>query len=635
MGRLTGGVTRRLDRLSERNFALLISVPAFLLVALFALPPILSVFGLSLFRIELGKDDLTPFVGLFNYVERLPLDSVVKEAIPRTLGFAAAVMLVTIPFALVTALILNRRFRGAGMFLMAVLVPWAVASIVVGVFWRFIFDTHFGIVNGILIGLGLIDTPINWLQDTTNAVVIAVFATAWKAIPLATLLLLAALRTIPEALYRAATMDGATRWETFRFVTLPAIRPTMLVVAVLQIILALQVFDLLFSLTGGGPGKQTYVLVYAIYEKLFVNLSFGYSAALTIVLLAIIIIASTMLLLIQVRSGRKRKAETAAAPDDELQGSSSSLAKTLAGSHGASRFAEMAASYPNVPRTRRFRVPERVFRIGVAVVAGALLFFYVAPIVWVAISSVQPVSAIKTVPPELTLNLWLDGYGVIFRDPRWSGSLFVSLQVAIYTTIIVIVLASPAAYALARFRIPGKAIVTAVLVFIIMVPAIVLAIPVLRIFQLLGLTDTIASLVIVNVAFWVPLVTWLLRNFFNDVSPALEKAARIDGCSRLGALFRITMPAAAPGLAATAILLLIGTWNEFLFAVILGNREAVTITRRIIGTNSFDFAEVMNRTPEPNMLAAAGIVAVLPCLLLVLLFHRRIIAGLTEGLVKG
>jgi multiple sugar transport system permease protein len=166
-----------------------------------------------------------------------------------------------------------------------------------------------------------------------------------------------------------------------------------------------------------------------------------------------------------------------------------------------------------------------------------------------------------------------------------------------------------------------------------MVPAIVMAIPVLRIFQILGLTDTVTALVIVNVAFWLPLIIWLLRNFFLDVPVSLEKAARIDGCSRLGTLFRVTIPAARPGLAAASILILIGTWNEFLFAVILGNRQAVTITRLITGIQNFPGA--LNQQPPPNLLAAAAIVAVTPCLLLVLLFHRRIISGLAGGFVKG
>ncbi len=140
---------------------------------------------------------------------------------------------------------------------MALLLPWAVASIVAGIFWRFIFDTHYGIVNGVLIGLGLIDEPFNWLQNTAQSVAIAIVAQAWRSVPLLAVLLLAALKTIPEALYRAAKMDGATAWETFRFVTLPAIKTTLIVVGVLQVIIGLQVFDLLYSLTSGGPGRDT------------------------------------------------------------------------------------------------------------------------------------------------------------------------------------------------------------------------------------------------------------------------------------------------------------------------------------------------------------------------------------------
>jgi multiple sugar transport system permease protein len=195
------------------------------------------------------------------------------------------------------------------------------------------------------------------------------------------------------------------------------------------------------------------------------------------------------------------------------------------------------------------------------------------------------------------------------------------------------VICAPAAYSLARFNLPGKRTILAVLIFLQMLPAIVMAIPVLRIFQILGLKDTIASLVIVNVAFWIPLITWLLRNFFADVPVTLERAARIDGCSRLGTLFRVTIPAARPGIAAALILILIGTWNEFLFAVILGDHNAVTITRLITAITSFPTS--LNQSPPPNLLAAGAMVAVIPCLILVMLFHRRIITGITGSFVKG
>ena len=629
VSRGAGRVSRRLDRLSDRGFALLVSVPGLILIALVVLPPTLSVFGLSLFRIELAKDDLTPFVGLRNYLERLPIDRDVMDAIPRTLIFAAISTAVTLPLALITALVLNRGFRGAGVFFMALLMPWAISAVVAGIFWRFIFDTHFGIINGFLIGFGFLSEPINWLRETLQSVTIAVVAQSWRSVPLLAVLLLAALKTIPGTLYRAAKMDGATSWEAFRYITLPAIRPTLIVVGILQVIIGLQVFDLLYSLTSGGPGRDTYVLIYAIYDIAFTGLSFGYASAITVVLFGIIVLVSLLLLLFVLRRRRAIGPTT----DDEAELAASAGRSSLRLGGGPVADLLPASGDGGGARPRRFAFPSGVGRVAFGVGVVALFVFYIAPIAWLAIASLQPETAIQAQPPQLTANLWLDGYSLIANDPRWAGSLAVSLQVAIFTTIAVIVLAAPAAYSLARFELPGKKGILAILVFIQMVPAIVMAIPVLRIFQILGLTDTVAALVIVNVAFWLSLIVWLMRNFFADVPISLEKAARIDGCSRLGTLFRVTIPAARPGMAAAAILMLIGTWNEFLFAVILGNRNAVTITRLITGIQNYP--SPVNQTPPPNLLAAAAMVAVIPCLLLVLFFHRRIITGLTEGFVKG
>lgn len=627
-GSTIGRVARRLDRLSERGFALLVSVPGLILVGLIVLPPTLSVFGLSLFRIELAKDDLTPFVGLRNYLERLPADQTMLDSIPRTIFFAAITTAITLPLALITALVLNRGFRGVSIFFMALLMPWAIAPVVAGIFWRYIFDTHFGIANGVLIGLGIFEQPFNWLKETVQAVAIATVAQSWRSVPLLAVLIFAALRTIPSALYRAAKMDGATAWESFRYITLPAIRPTLIVVGILQVIIGLQVFDLLYSLTNGGPGRDTFVLIYAIFETAFQNLSFGYASTLTVVLFGIIVACSFLLLVFRIR--RRKPAEPTEDEDTEqLAMSRPSFAVAVA----PSAFRAAPAYAVDQVRRSRIRVPAALGRTGFTLGAIALFLFFIAPIAWLAIASLQPESAIQRQPPALTLELWLDGYTKIVNDPRWAGSLAVSLMTAVFTTLFVIILSAPAAYSLARFDLPGRTVILAILIILQMVPSIVMAIPVLRIFQILGLTDTVAALVIVNVAFWLPLIVWLLRNFFNDVPVSLEKAARIDGCSRLGTLFRITIPAARPGIAAAAILLLIGTWNEFLFAVILGNRNAVTITRLITGIQNYPTP--INQSPPPNLLAAAAMVAVIPCILLVLMFHRRIITGLTEGFVKG
>ena len=626
-----GRATSRLDRLSERNFALIVSIPSFILIGLVVLPPIIATFGLSLFRIELAKDGNTPFVGLNNFTIRIPNDPLVMNAIPLTLEFAALITLVTLPLALVTALALNRRFRGDSFFFMILLMPWAISSIVTGIFWRLIFDVQFGLVNGVAVALGLMDAnhPINWLLDTGANIAIAVVASSWRAIPLISLLLLASLKGIPQALYRAAKMDGATTFQAFRHVTIPAIRPTLTIVAILQIIISLQTFDILFSLTHGGPGFDTYVLVYTIYNAAFANLSFGEAAAITVVLFFIILACSVVLLAFLLR--RRAVTNRTAIDQEDLTVSSMPLRFTKTIDTQVAR----AEGAWDAPRRRNIQIPPRVSRglFGLGVVA--LGTFFLLPILWIVLVSLQPTQAFGNLPPALTTNLWFTGYQTIITDPRWQASLVVSLETAIITTALVLIFASPAAYSLARFNLRGKSVILGILIFTQLVPAIVMALPVLRLFQILHLTDTVQALVIVNVAFWLPLIVWLLRNFFLDVPVAIENAARIDGASRLGTLFRITIPAARPGIAAAAILILIGTWNEFLFAVVLGNQNAVTISRRIIGLNSFDFHGALNENPPPNLLASSGMIAVLPCLLLVLLFHRRIIAGVTGGLTKG
>lgn len=261
-----------------------------------------------------------------------------------------------------------------------------------------------------------------------------------------------------------------------------------------------------------------------------------------------------------------------------------------------------------------------------------LVVWLLGPILWIAITSIQPESAVTQAPPALTWDLNFGWYSQFLRDGGWLRSMLVSLEVALGTTAATIVIGSLAAYPLARLRVPGRNGIMALLIATQMMPPIVLLIPVLFMAREVHLTDTVAALILVNTAFVLPLVIWLLFNFFREVPRTIESAARIDGCTRLGTLFRVTIPAAAPGISATAILILIGTWNEFLFALILGDRDAVTVTRRIA------FIEAPAGgvgAPPINAVATAGILAVLPCLVLVFFFHRRIVAGISEAFMKG
>ncbi len=620
-----GRVAGRLDRLSDRAFGWLAFLPGGALVLLFVLPPIIAVASMSLFRIELLRDDLTPFVGLDNYLRRLPADRAFLEAVPRTIVLAAGVTALTVPLALGCALLLTKAFRGSMIVGIAVLLPWAVAPVVTGLYWKFIFQSQFGLATAIANMVGIADGPVGWLDTADGAMVVAIMATAWRMVPLMALLLLGALRTVPEAQYRAARMDGAGAWQSFRSITLPAIAPTLAIVAIMTVILSLQMIDILFTLTGGGPGQSTTVITYYLYKSTIGNLSFGYSGALAVVLFLIILGCSCLLLLVRVRRGRR-----AQTPPEDASGATDPVLGRPAPAASAAVFASLSLD-PDPP-PRRLRLPAWVGRTAVVVAAVALIVWLVGPVVWIMITSLQPEGAVTQLPPQLTLDLRLSNYVDLLSRPQWQGSIVVSLTVVTLVTILTLFLGALAAYPLARYDLPGSRVVLIVLLLTQMVPAIVVAIPTLLVFRFLGLKDTIAALVIVNTAFWMPLVVWLLRNVFREVPRSLESAARMDGCGRIGTLFRVIAPAAWPGLSATAILLLVGTWNEFLFAVMLGDRNAVTVTRLI----GFVQATVGPEGPPPfTLVAAAGVTAFLPCLVLVIVFFRRLMAGLSQGYVKG
>jgi ABC-type sugar transport system permease subunit len=630
-------LSSRLDRLGEPRFALLMFVPAALLVGLFLIPPILSVFGMSLFRIELLRPGPTRFLGLDNFLIRLPADAAFLASIPRTIIFAAGTTIVTIPVAVAAAMVMNRRSRLAPLIGIVLLLPWAIAPVVSGFYWRFMFQPTFGIATNILNALGLADGTIPWLQSGESAMVIAILATAWRVVPLFALLLLAGLKTIPEAHYRAARMDGAGPWQSFRYITLPAIRPLLLITTILAIITSLQVFDAIFQLTKGGPGFETTTMTFFIFEAAIDQLSLGYSSALAILLLAVIVVFSVLAFSMR---GRRRKeridqdglTDTGDRGMRRIRGGPRAETASVAPAGGGITLRRYEDDTTGARRSRVYRLPPRVLQVLFAIAAGMLIVWSVFPTLWILIASIQPEGAVTSIPLALQLMPDLDHFRTLLADPGWQGSIFVSLAVSLGATTLTLLIGALAAYPMARLALPGKGIFLGVLIFTQMVPGIVLGIPVLLIFVNLGLKDSVLGLILVNTAFLLPLTIWLLRSVFMSVPRALESSARIDGCSRLGTLFRITIPAASAGFAATAILLLISTWNEFLFAVILGDTGAVTVTRRI---GFIDSPTSISAQPPYTLQAAAGILAVVPCVILVVLFHRRIGAGLTEAYIKG
>lgn len=227
-----------------------------------------------------------PLVGFANYAEVLG-DQRFWGAIGHTAFFTASSVTLELCLGLLVALALNETFRGRAVVRTAVLIPWAVPTVVAGLVWRFMFDTESGIANLALLRSGLVESPVAWLVHPTAAWVPVVLADVWKTTPFVALLLLAALQTIDRELYQAAMVDGAGPLERLRHVTLPQIKPALLVVLLFRTLDAFRVFDLVYVLTAGGPGTSTEPVALYTFAALLQHLRFGYGSALAVVVFAI------------------------------------------------------------------------------------------------------------------------------------------------------------------------------------------------------------------------------------------------------------------------------------------------------------------------------------------------------------
>lgn len=280
-------------RSREARQAYLFVVPAISLVTLLAIVPLLAVFWMS-FRRMMPVFDIDRWTGLANFVH-LFSDSRFWSSLGTTLYFAAVAVTVEIVLGLGIALLLHRSFSGRGLVRTAVLVPWALPTVVAARMWEWMYSPDFGIVNYVLERLSLVTGPISWLGDPFWAIHAAILADAWKTTPFAALILLAGLAAIPEDLGRAARVDGAGSVRVFLEVTLPLLRPALVVTALFRFLDSFRIFDAIYVLTGGGPANTTETLAVYIYKVIFQTLRFGYGSAIAVAMFVLAGVASVLL----------------------------------------------------------------------------------------------------------------------------------------------------------------------------------------------------------------------------------------------------------------------------------------------------------------------------------------------------
>lgn len=273
-------------------------------------------------------------------------------------------------------------------------------------------------------------------------------------------------------------------------------------------------------------------------------------------------------------------------------------------------------------RTRRI--------LGWAAADFLVLVVALFPVLWILMLSLKSPATITDgsfIPNDVSL----DNYSNIFDQGIFTRALLNSFGIAVIATVIAVVLASMAAYAIARLDFPGKAIMLGAALMIAMFPPISIVGPLYNMWRNLGLFDTWPGLIIPYLTFALPLAIYTLTAFFREIPWELEQAAQVDGATPFQAFRKVIVPLAAPGVATTAILVFIFCWNDFVFAVSLTS----TSRAQTVPAALSQFPGASQFTAPYGSIAAAAVVVTIPIIVLVLIFQRRIVAGLTAGAVKG
>lgn len=579
-------------------------------------------------------------VGLRNY-ERLYTNSDYLLSLSNTINFTFWSLSLKFVTGMTIAMILHSKLPWRNLMSAIMLLPWIVPEIVTALAWRSIYDPLFGGLNPILQGMGLIERPLGWLSDSNLALGSVIAVNVWKGIPFFTLLLLAGLKAIDTELYESAEVDGANAVQRFRYITLPGMRYVILVVLLLSFISTFNQFGLIFLMTGGGPSGATRLYSILAYEKAIGSLQYGPGSAIALS------VAPLMAFLIYLLSKYMRHDERSAGVEKKrfnlgigkFFGRLFSLVLDIV----FWPFDMLNRLFERLGLMLRRRMtgssqkpvfrPEARERMGIGVrllILIPIMVFVLFPFYWVIITSFKTTTQISQResifwPSPATLSQYEQ---LVFNSPflMWLGN---SLLVAALSTVISVVIAALAAYALTRLKFLGAGLLTTAILITYLLPGTLIFIPLYQTLSDLGLINSYGALLTTYPTFLVPFATWVLIGYFRSIPVELEEAAMIDGASRLYAFVRITLPLAAPALLSVALFAFTNAWNEFLFAFVFITSESMRTLP--IGLQSMVVGDIL---PWGELMAASLLTAI-PVAILYMYAQRFLVGGLTVGAVKG
>ncbi|UHS58719.1 carbohydrate ABC transporter permease [Agrobacterium vaccinii] len=255
--------------------------PAVVVTAVIVFLPMIQAVFTSFYDLVLFKPNASRFVGFGNYV-KLFNDPVFWSALWNTVIWIGLTVPLQMGLGLLTAILLNREFPWRGLARALIIIPWALPSVVIALMWRWIYDPNTGVLNDILLYLHVVQTAVPWLADPGVALYAIIATLMWQGFPFFAVMILAGLQGIPKSQYEAASIDGASAWRQFVHITLPGIGPVLATAGLLRVIWVANSMDVIFVMTGGGPGYATHTLPLYAFIKARQNLDFGYGTTIAV-----------------------------------------------------------------------------------------------------------------------------------------------------------------------------------------------------------------------------------------------------------------------------------------------------------------------------------------------------------------
>ncbi|MFN8445139.1 MAG: ABC transporter permease subunit [Caldilineaceae bacterium] len=621
--------TRRKQSFLGRDWKLayMFIAPVVILILLFIAWPFVRAIYTSMTVRTLQR--VTKFVWFDNYIS-LYQDEFYWQAVRNTVVFTAGSIFTKFVFGLCAALLLHSQQRFRNILTGLILLPWIVPSVVQALAWRSIYDPLFGGLNPILMGLGIIREPWEWLADPKLAMSSVIFVNVWAGIPFFTVNFLAGLGAIDKELYEAAEIDGANGWERFVNITLPGMKYVIAVTTLLSTIWTFNGFETIYLLTGGNAGTEVYSIL--AYKKAMGALRFGPGTAVAFSLTPVLVFFILLLSRYMRRdSGREQEAITW---QDRL----------IDGLGAVLSFIFWVITLPFALISKLFDAvkPQTGLSVGSkqrnALIAGilrvaalmVLLIYVLFPFYWILITAFKSDGQIGQRIGIFWPEPWTtEQFSKLVYDLPFGLWFQNSLIVAVTTTLLAVIFSALGGYALARLHFRGSQLLTTILLVTYLLPGALMFIPMYGILADLKIVNTRWALILTYPTFMMPFATWLLMGYYRSIPEELEQAAMVDGANRWQAFSKIILPLTKPALLAVTLFSFTAAWKEFLFAfVFISSDKLLTLP---VGLAQTIFGDIY----PWGLLMAASLIISVPVVIFYMYGQKYMVAGLTAGSVKG